>query len=111
MSWRSARGRDRLGFSPATRRSPVVAAQRPPCLRASAAASVAIRSTKSYANELRIFIDLPLKVSFVFDAPFSTRLMYVLNERTGLRFDLDAFFVDFFAAERAAALAMVGEVW
>jgi len=34
MSWRIVRERDRLGPSPATRRAPVVAAQRPPCLRA-----------------------------------------------------------------------------
>ena len=50
MSWRMVRGRDRLGFFPATRRPPVVAAQRPSCLRASAAACLGARWVRQCAD-------------------------------------------------------------
>ena len=73
-------------------------------MRATAAASVAMRSKKSTTIEFTMRIDFDDSVSFALLDAFSTLAMYDAYERFGLRFD-------FFAATRfvdlAAALAIL----
>jgi hypothetical protein len=59
----------------------------------------------SATKELRIFIDLPDRVSFALEAPLRTRLMYVEYPRVPFFADfLTA--TDFFATERALAIVV-----